>query len=50
MKTLKTLRSPIPHAGNNCNKRTEHEPLHAFHASGKKEADEGQELFHRCFR
>ena len=24
--------------------------LHAFHASGKKETDEGQELFHRCFR
>lgn len=50
MKTLKKLRSPIPHAGNNCNKCTEHEPLHAFHASGKKEADEGRELFHRCFR
>ena len=50
MMTLKTLRSPIPHARNNCNKRTEHGPLNAFHASGKKEADEGQELFHRCFR
>ncbi|MDY5542309.1 MAG: hypothetical protein SPF79_01205, partial [Bacteroidaceae bacterium] len=45
MKTLKTLRSPIPHARNNCNKRTEHGPLNAFHASGKKEADEGQECF-----
>ena len=50
MKTLKTLHSPIPHARKNSNKRTEHGPLNAFHASGKKEADEGQELFHRCFR